>query len=111
VIEVYKTVEEPVTRARNGKGPSLIECQTYRIEGHFVGDPLLYRDKVEVEDWKKRCPVLGLERYLKEEKILDEHKIADIKDKIALEIQSASEYAEKGELPGVERLLTDVFAE
>lgn len=47
VFAVYEATKEAVDRARNGKGPTLIECKTYRIEGHFVGDPELYRKKEE----------------------------------------------------------------
>ncbi len=47
VFAVYEAAKEAVERARNGEGPTLIECKTYRIEGHFVGDPELYRKKEE----------------------------------------------------------------
>lgn len=44
---VYEAAKEAVARARAGEGPTMIECKTYRIEGHFVGDPELYRSKEE----------------------------------------------------------------
>lgn len=47
VFAVYEAAKEAVERARKGEGPTLIECKTYRIEGHFVGDPELYRKKEE----------------------------------------------------------------
>ena len=63
VVEVYETMTEAVKRARNGEGPSLIECKTYRWEGHVVGEEAFmgdksYRPKEEIEEWKKRCPLL-----------------------------------------------------
>lgn len=47
VFEVYAAAKEAVERARRGEGPTFIEAKTYRIEGHFVGDPEHYRKKEE----------------------------------------------------------------
>ena len=47
VFAVYQAAHEAADRARAGEGPTFIECKTYRIEGHFVGDPELYRSKEE----------------------------------------------------------------
>ncbi|MCD6453443.1 MAG: thiamine pyrophosphate-dependent dehydrogenase E1 component subunit alpha, partial [Dehalococcoidales bacterium] len=57
VLAVYETVAEAVAKARKGEGPTLIECKTYRWRGHFEGDAMTYRTKVEFEDWKKRDPI------------------------------------------------------
>ncbi len=47
VLAVYAAAQEAVDRARRGEGPTLLEARTYRIEGHFVGDPEVYRDHDE----------------------------------------------------------------
>ncbi len=58
VEAMFHAVEAAVAKARSGGGPSLIEAFTYRIRGHYIGDPEnTYRSKDEVEEWKKRCPV------------------------------------------------------
>jgi TPP-dependent pyruvate/acetoin dehydrogenase alpha subunit len=57
VLKVYETTKEYVDRARMGKGPGFIECITYRWEGHYHGEPQVYRTKEEVEEWKKNCPI------------------------------------------------------
>lgn len=57
VDDVYAAAEEAVARARRGDGPTLIECKTYRIRGHFEGDDAIYRTKEEVENARERDPI------------------------------------------------------
>jgi len=52
VLAVYEATRLAVERARSGAGPTFLVAQTYRIEGHTVGDPLTYRPKGEVDVWK-----------------------------------------------------------
>jgi pyruvate dehydrogenase E1 component alpha subunit len=54
---VYESAESAVERARNGCGPTLLECQTYRHYGHSKSDPAPYRPKDEVEEWLTRDPL------------------------------------------------------
>src|SRR5207302_7166711 len=57
-VAVYLAVKDAVDKARTGGGPSLIECETYRIGAHSSSDdPTRYRDEKEVEQWKKRDPL------------------------------------------------------
>lgn len=72
VLAVHEAVCPAVTRARAGDGPTLIECKTYRWEGHHLGDPCVYRTKEEVEAWKQRCPVRAFKHRLIEEGVLSE---------------------------------------
>lgn len=73
IFAVYKTVNEAVENARNNNGPTLIECETYRIENHTTSDDWTkYRTKEEVEEWKKKEPVLRLEKYMKSKNLLDD---------------------------------------
>ncbi|RFS86579.1 thiamine pyrophosphate-dependent dehydrogenase E1 component subunit alpha [Actinomadura spongiicola] len=57
---VRSAAEEAVTRARDGGGPTLLECVTYRWHGHFEGDPQRYRDPAEVAEWKAADPLKRL---------------------------------------------------
>jgi len=57
VFEVAQAAREAVARIKNGEGPQLLECMTYRYLGHYIGDPLNYRAKDEVENWKLRDPI------------------------------------------------------
>lgn len=56
-LRVYETIQAPVQRAREGKGPTLIECKTYRQTGHHVNDPGLYMPIDQVEYWQAKDPV------------------------------------------------------
>src|SRR5271155_3121970 len=66
VFEVYRYTSEAVARARRAEGPTLLECKTYRWEGHVVGEHAFitgsYRSEEEVARWKARCPILMLEK-------------------------------------------------
>ena len=53
-MAVYEAAQEAVARARAGKGPTLIECKTYRQHGHFEGDPATYKPKEEQAAWRTR---------------------------------------------------------
>lgn len=64
VVAVHETVRWAAERARAGDGPSLIDAQTYRLGGHWAGDPADYRSPGEVEEWRRRDPVARLEERL-----------------------------------------------
>jgi pyruvate dehydrogenase E1 component alpha subunit len=110
VVAVYKTAKEAVDRARNGEGPTLIECKTYRYRGHcgVWGDP---RDPQEVAQWKKRDPVTMFAEKLIAEKMSTEKQLLDIEQMLEKELDEAVEFAEKSPSPNPEEATTDVYAE
>jgi len=113
VLAVYEAAEEAVTHARSGKGPTIIECKTYRWQGHHVGDPGEYRsrrDKKEKEKWMARCPVTNFRAKMLEAGI-DEAKIAAAEAAIEEEIQAAVKFAVDSPYPEVSEAFTDIFVE
>ncbi len=73
VFAVYKVVKDALDRARAGKGATLIECLTYRLENHTTADDWKkYRDPAEVEKWKQKDPIARLKKYMMEEGLLNE---------------------------------------
>lgn len=104
---VYKTVLDAVEYARSGKGPTIIECKTYRHHGHNGSDPCVYRTDEEVESWKKRDPLLVLEQkgYLTDE------EIAEIKAEVEVEIKAACRFAEESPYPEPSELMDDIFVD
>ncbi|MEK6709602.1 MAG: thiamine pyrophosphate-dependent dehydrogenase E1 component subunit alpha [Nitrospinota bacterium] len=108
VMAVYEATREAVARARRGEGPTLIEAKTYRFFGHSRGDPQFgpYRTKEEVEQWRKRDPVVAAERLFK---LTGAEKKAAA-DEVARELAAAVEFAEKSPLPTLESALEDVYA-
>lgn len=107
VFAVYDTVKEAVERARRGEGPTLIECLTYRWQGHHVGDPGEYRDPQELADWKAREPIGVLEKR----GLLTQDEIAAIKAGVEEEIQAACKFAEESPYPDAAEAYSDLFVE
>jgi pyruvate dehydrogenase E1 component alpha subunit len=109
VVAVYEAAAEAISRARQGKGPSLVECKTYRHRGHFEGDPCAYRDDAEVEEWKEKDPIPRLEQKLLETEILNQSKLEEIKGAVQNDLAAAEQFAEESPQPDVSELTTDVY--
>ena len=96
ILAVYTAAKEAVDRARSGGGPSMIECVTYRMMMHTTADdPKRYRQEEEVEQWKKRDPIIRFQKYLKDRGLLTDEKIEKLDSEIKSEIQAAVEHAEE----------------
>ena len=114
VLKVYEAAYQAVKRARNGLGPSFIECQTYRILGHAgcrSQDPKGYRSREEIKSWEKRCPVTNFATLLRKEGLLTEDKCYAIKQQIESEINDAFAFAIESPLPTEKDLHKDLFCE
>ena len=92
---VYKTVKEAADRARNGDGPTLIEAETYRYYAHTSDDDdRLYRSREEVEQWKRRDPVMAIRQYLIEQRLMSESEERTIDEELNAELAAAVAEAE-----------------
>ena len=109
VLEVFNEAEKVVNIAREGKGPCIIECKTYRKYGHYIGDPGLYIDKEERKLWDKLDPILNYKIYLSDNKILNEDKLNSIEKEVEKEIIDAEEYAKNASYPEPEDSLKDLY--
>ena len=109
VMAVYEAASEAVKRAREGQGPSLIECKTYRHRGHFEGDPCVYRNEEELAEWKAKDPLTRFETKLKETDLLSPQEIQEIKDATAGELDEAVQFAEESPFPELNELTEDVY--
>jgi pyruvate dehydrogenase E1 component alpha subunit len=113
ILAVHQAAEEAVTRARSGCGPTLIECKTYRWQGHHVGDPATYRDRKDVNEkasWMERCPIEALKA-----KILNgtatEKEIIKIEEKVENEVKAAVQFAIDSPYPDPAEAYTDNFSD
>jgi pyruvate dehydrogenase E1 component alpha subunit len=74
-LAVYSAAADAVARARRGDGPTLIECETYRMSHHTTADDATrYRDAKDVEAWKKRDPISRFKKFLTAKKLWDEKR-------------------------------------
>ena len=111
VIAVYEAVKSAVERARNGGGPTLIEAKTYRIKGHFVGDPTLYRKKKEVQEYWRIEPIGRFEKRLEKMGMLTDEEKEKIKSEAEKEVEEAVRFAEESPFPETATALQDLFVD
>jgi len=107
---VYRNALAAYDKARNGGGPSLIECMTYRYSGHSRADPAKYRPEGELEKWKKRDPVVIYRERLKAFGI-SEDVIAKIDADVRRDVDEATEKCKAAPSPPFDILTTDVYAD
>src|SRR5207237_1736631 len=110
-VAVYLAVKDAVNHARNGGGPTLVECETYRIGAHSSSDdPTRYRDEREVEQWRKRDPVDLLRGRLQAWGMWSAREEDELRAQVLEEVNGAIAEAEKKPDPLRESLFDDVYA-
>jgi pyruvate dehydrogenase E1 component alpha subunit len=110
LFAVYSATQNAVKKARGGGGPTLIECNTYRLAAHSTADDWKrYRGSDEVREWQGKDPILRLRRYLETKKVLGAGESERITKGAEGEIASAVVESEKVPPPPVETLFDDVF--
>lgn len=110
LITVYKSAESAYARAREGGGPTFIECKTMRMHGHSEHDDAKYVPKGLLEEWRAKDPILRMEKYLLGNNLVDDKALKDIEEKIRVEIDEATEFAEKSPYPEGKETLEGVYA-
>ncbi len=112
VLAVYEAVRQAAKRARSGDGPTLLVAQTYRIEGHTVGDPLTYRPKGEADEWRSpdRDPISRFGRYLTGEADFSQDELDTLRQKAQAEVGEAVTFAINSPEPEINALWEDVYA-
>ncbi len=107
---VYEAAGEIVKRARDGGGPSLLECKMVRFHGHFEGDAQTYRGKGELEDIRadKDC-IKIFRRRVREAGVVSEAEFDKIDNAVVALIEEAVIEAKAAPLPKAGELLTDVY--
>ena len=113
LLAVHAATRRARERAAAGQGPTLLECVTYRVEGHSTSDdPRAYRGPDEVEPWRARDPILRMGRYLQWRKVLaggdTERFRAEAREQVRRAVEEAEAFAPK---PALETLFEGVYAE
>ena len=111
-FDVFEKSGEALEHCRSGQGPVLLECKTYRFEGHFVGDPLVYRSKEEAEDWiQNKDPLQNFESQAVEAGLVDVDDLRRLDLEVEEELAAAIEAAEAAPFPELSELAADVYVE
>ena len=114
VLEVCEAAREAVLRARNGNGPSFIECKTYRMRGHAGAGSdakLGYRSTEEISFWESKCPVTIFCEELLQKGSITQNDIANMENDIEREIDEAFRFAQESPLPLEQDLSLYLFKE
>lgn len=105
VFAVYEKTREAVERAREGGGPALIECVTYRVDDHNTADDAAaYRDDSEQEYWAERDPLDRFESYLRSEGLLDDDTVQSIVEEVDRRVEAAVDRAREVPTSDPERM-------
>lgn len=110
VMAVYQAAEQAIERAKNGEGPTLIECMTYRNYGHFEGDAQRYKTNQEkAEHQEERDAIALFKNELIKQQLLTNGELSNIEAAVAEAIDEAVTFSEESEYPDQTELLTDVY--
>ncbi|MCH2305714.1 MAG: pyruvate dehydrogenase (acetyl-transferring) E1 component subunit alpha [SAR202 cluster bacterium] len=109
VLEMQKATQQSIEKIRSGEGPVFLEAMCYRFRGHSMADPSSYRKSQEVVEWQKNDPIIKLEKFLSNQKIIDQQKILKIKESVDSEIFDCIEFAKNSPDPKIESLLENVY--
>jgi pyruvate dehydrogenase E1 component alpha subunit len=111
LMAVINAANSAVEKVRSSGTPHLLVSNTYRFRAHSMADAELYRDKNEVEEWKKRDPIPQFEEYLLQQKLITPDEITEMEHKIEKKIQIAVDFAEAGTWEPIEELTKFVYSE
>jgi len=107
--DVHEGFDKAAKHARSGKGPFLLEMETYRYKGHSMSDPAKYRTKEEVEEYKGRDPLILVSKTIKDNKWMSEEELEDLDKKTKKEVEDCVKFAEESPEPKPEELYEDVY--
>jgi TPP-dependent pyruvate/acetoin dehydrogenase alpha subunit len=108
---VHFAAQDAIDYVRSGKGPFVMQGDTYRIEGHYYGDAMVYRSTEEVDGWRKKDPIMRVEKLLVDRGIMSEAEYLIIRSEIQQEVDEAVAFAEASPQPALESIFEDVYTE
>jgi TPP-dependent pyruvate/acetoin dehydrogenase alpha subunit len=110
VLAVYRSAMEAVDRARHGKGPTLLVTEAYRFDGHYAGEPEVYRSRAEVEVYRSRDPILRFHAELLADGKVELAELDKIDAEIKCEIAEAVEFAKQSPEPDPSTKMDYIYA-
>jgi TPP-dependent pyruvate/acetoin dehydrogenase alpha subunit len=109
IMAVKAAVMDAAESVRETHAPLLLEARTYRFRAHSMYDAELYRTKEEVEEWKRRDPIVLFQRRLREMDLLSDADLKQQEESVAAEVADAVAAAESGPWEPAEDLTKDVY--
>ncbi|MCL5959041.1 MAG: thiamine pyrophosphate-dependent dehydrogenase E1 component subunit alpha [Chloroflexi bacterium] len=110
LFDVQRAMQEAVDRARAGEGPTFLECLTYRLRGHYVGDPEQYRQLSEVAEWKEKDPIARFIARIREDDQVSEAVLSQAEAEARQRIDEATRFALDSPWPDPQDTATLVYA-
>jgi pyruvate dehydrogenase E1 component alpha subunit len=109
-LAVLAAARAAVARARDGGGATIVECMTYRLRGHYVGDPASYRKADEVAEWRGKDPIRRLAAVMKERAIVSDGDIEVMQDEARERVEKAVRFMEQSPWPAPASVSDFVYA-
>ena len=110
IMAVRGAVRKGVQRARAGKGPTFVECLTYRLRGHYEGDPGKYRELSQLAEWKKKDPIARFARILKRKKAGSDRDFQATEQEARELVEEAAKFALSSPWPEAHEVDSQVWA-
>ncbi len=110
VLAVHEAATAAVARARAGEGPTLLVTESYRVDGHYAGEPEVYRDKAEVAEYRAKDPIARFRARVTEEGLVDPADLDAIDAEVAAAIEDALSFARQGSEPDPATALDFIYA-
>jgi pyruvate dehydrogenase E1 component alpha subunit len=109
ILAVREALAEQIRIAREERRPTLLEAFTYRFRGHSAADPEVYRTKDEVEEWRKKDPIIVFAHRLEEEGVLAEGDLDEMRQRAEERVMAAVEFADASPEPALETLYDNLY--
>ena len=110
LMAVREAASKAIERARDGKGPSFVECLTHRLRGHYEGDPAKYRELSQLAEWKKKDPIARFSRELKRKKAVSDKEIETAERQARDLVEKAAKFALASPWPAPDEVTSQVTA-
>lgn len=111
VLAVYAEAVKAVERARSGKGPTLLVTESYRLEGHYAGEPEVYREREEVQEYRKKDPIPRFRKELISKKVAKKDELEAIDEEIKKEMVDAVTFAKESPEPDPATAMNYIYAD
>jgi pyruvate dehydrogenase E1 component alpha subunit len=106
VEEVYDRAREALEHVRSGRGPVFLDIETYRMHGHYIGDPQVYRSKENKDEAEAHDPIVKLRERLE----VPEDEWGALEDEVEGIVEAAVAFAKNGTDPQPEDALKNIYA-